>query len=151
MAKQISYTAADALKDLGGIPSDTEIDQLLEYYDTYKLPHRKALLEGMLSGRSQEKLLIDKLHAKGLDISSKQSKGGHGRWVPRKLEKTVRRFKYLRFINQGFTRIEANRKIYSELHPSAEDMSNLSKWKERQQNNIRNDTRPTSQHLRNSQ
>ncbi len=117
MTEEPTYTSARALVDLGGKPDDTELDRLKKYFPTYQIVHRTALLQGMFDGSSMEELIIGKLTAKGLDTSiTKQAKGGHGRWVTAKIQRTVIRLIYLRFrLDQDMTRRKANQQLTSQF------------------------------------
>jgi hypothetical protein len=113
MGREPAYTSADALVDLGGKPSDTEIERLVKNYPTYQYVHRIQLLQGLFDGKSHEELVLGKMTAKGLDTSiTKQAKGGHGRWVVAKIRRTAIRLLYLRFrLDQDMTRRRANQQL----------------------------------------
>jgi hypothetical protein len=113
MGSKPAYTSADALVDLGGKPSETEIERLIKYYPTYQYAHRAQLLQGLFDGKSHEELVLGKMTAKGLDTSiTKQAKGGHGRWVVAKVRKAVIRLLYLRCrLNDGKSRRKANQEV----------------------------------------
>ena len=124
MPNKCRYTSAQAFFYLGGKPSDAEIARLIDYFPTYKYVHRQQLLQGLFSGKSHEELVLGKMTAKGLDVSaSKQSKGGHGRWVVAKVRKAVLRIIYLRHrLDRNLTRRNANQVLLKQFSDSiAED------------------------------
>ncbi len=113
MSEEHVYTSSRALVDLGGKPSDAEIERLIKYYPTYQYIHRIQLLQGLFDGKSHEELVLGKMTAKGLDESiSKQAKGGHGKWVVAKVRKAVIRLLYLRYrIDDKMSRRQANQQL----------------------------------------
>src|SRR5579863_9940237 len=113
MGSEPAYTSARALIDLGGKPSETEIERLIKYYPTYQYAHRAQLLQGLFDGKSHEELVLGKMTAKGLDTSiTKQAKGGHGRWVVAKIRRAVIRLLYLRYrLDKKMSRRKAHQEI----------------------------------------
>lgn len=125
MNRKHQYSPSQALSDVGGKPSESELERLVEYYPTYKLAHRKQFLKALFDGESHEDLVRRKMADKGLvESASKQSKGGHGRWVVAKGRRTVLRILYLRYrLDKGLTRRQANqilRKKFSGESPYAD-------------------------------
>ena len=116
-----TYNSAMAFDDLDGIPDDAELARLVDYYPTYQLAHRKALLRGIFDGRTHTDLVLAKLNAKGIEYPvSKQSKGGHGLWVASKVRRTVVRLLYLRLrLDQGMSRRQANQVLLKQLWNAA--------------------------------
>ena len=111
MESTYKYTLAKAIEDLeGDPPSDRELKRLVENYPSYKLPHRSPIIDALANGGSVQEILTYKLAAKGiLTLYSKQSKGGHVRWVTLKLQKAVIRLWYLRYrVDHLKTRRQAN-------------------------------------------
>jgi len=99
---------------LGTSPDAIELDRLVENYPTYEWEHRTKLLYGYFQGKSISELVDDKLHAKEIDKStlSKQSLGGHSRWVKDKVKKTIIRILYLRSrLDEKMSRKVANSKL----------------------------------------
>jgi hypothetical protein len=113
MSSYRPYSPEMLLSDLGGTPSSEEVSRLVEYYESYRLVHRKNLLQRLLSGEGHAQLLNGKLVDKSLPSSqTKQSKGGHGRWVTSKVRIVAMRVLYLRYrIDDGLTRRHANQKL----------------------------------------
>ena len=105
----------NAREYLGTMPDASELNRLAENYPTYdEWEHRTKLLYGYFQGKSISELVDDKLHAKEIDKStlSKQSLGGHSRWVKDKVKKTIIRILYLRSrLDEKMSRKVANSKL----------------------------------------
>ncbi len=104
----------NAKKELETLPDITELNRLVEYYQTYEWEHRSALLNGYFQGKTVKELVVDKLKAKNIDPSkcSPQSLGGHSRWVKSKVKKAIIRLLYLRYrLDDGMSKMKANQEI----------------------------------------
>lgn len=109
----------DALENLGSLPTDHELQRLAYYYPTYyEWEHRSRLLHGYFSGKTLAELVEDKLDAKDIvKPISKQSRGGHTRWVLKKITKTIVRIQYLRYrIEEKLSHSQANAKFLSSYY-----------------------------------
>ena len=108
----------DAKDKLGYLPDDNELRRLAEYYPSYEWDHRFRLLHGYFEGKSVREMVSDKLEAKGVVESecSKQSIGGHSRWVVLKVKKTIIRILYLRYrLDQGMSQRKANQRLLKDF------------------------------------
>jgi hypothetical protein len=91
------YELEDAANDLGGGATNTDIDRLYTYYETFKLPQRRQFVETMLSGKTLRELDKQRQVTVGMgDPKSPQAKGGRSGWARGQLKKTVIRILYLR-------------------------------------------------------
>ncbi len=102
-----------ALKLLGKSPDAETLARLVANYPTYNWEHRKQLLVGYFSGKTQAEMIADKLKAKVISTPiSKQAMGGHGRWVKYKSRSAIIRILYLRYrLDDHLTQIQANARI----------------------------------------
>lgn len=101
----------DAIEELGNIPNEDELSRLIEFYPTYEWEHRFKLLRGYFENKTIKELVEAKLKAKQIDITlcTKQSLGGHARWVKDKVKRTIIRILFLRYVfDLGKTREQAN-------------------------------------------
>ena len=112
MKEKYLFATEKALEMIGGTPGYDEIQRLIKHYPTYKLAHRKCLLEDILENESPLVMAKHKMEAKGITSANKQSVGGHTKWVTAKLRRFVRRVLYLRLrLDSGLKRRAANQKI----------------------------------------
>ena len=109
----------DAKQELRVMPDNAELNRLVEYYPTYEWEHRIALLKGYFQGKNISELVDAKLKAKKINKAScsKQSLGGHSRWVKTKVKRTIIRILYLRYrLDQNLTQIKANQELLYKYH-----------------------------------
>jgi hypothetical protein len=116
--KKYSYSVEDIKNDLGGLPPAWEILRLVEYYPTYKLSHRRALLEDIQDGSTPLVIAQNKVKAKSIDhdLITKQGKGGHVKWAISKLRRFTIRIIYLRLrLDKEMRRRAANAEVYKSI------------------------------------
>jgi hypothetical protein len=107
-----SYTVEDFKQDVGDL-TDNEISMLAENYPSYRIKNwRMTLLEGIKLGKQNDEIFFDKLKAKEIDLDSPQSEGGHRRMIDNKLRRAAIRLLYLRHIDDGKSRRQANAVVW---------------------------------------
>lgn len=122
MPRKHVYSPEQALKDLGGKPSEDEIQRLIQYFPKYTRVHRMYLLRALLEGTSQSQLVDGTIKSKGLDPGmSGQARGGRGRSVMFKLRRAVIRTLYLRLrVDEQKTHRQANQALLKYFFHSGE-------------------------------
>lgn len=111
------YTIEQMEIDLGGMPDNDDIRRLVKRYPSYKLGHRSALLHGLLDGKEHAEIVDETMKAKGVESAAPHQKGGHGRWVAKKVRKVALRLLYLRYrIDEKMSKKHARDKLINE-HP----------------------------------
>lgn len=118
----LDYTAEHFFRDVGEL-SDSEIAWLADSYPTYRIKNwRLTLLQGIKAGKPNWQILADKIRDKKIDVNSDQSEGGHTRMIPFKIRRAAIRLLYLRYIENGKTRRQANAltgKLFPDLSQNA--------------------------------
>jgi len=115
----------DAKEYLVTLPNDDELKRLVKYYPKYELEHRTLLLKGYFEGKSLKELVDDKLKAKKIDKEecSRQSLGGHARWVKFKVKRTIIRILYVQYrVDEDMTQRKAHQLLLKVFSSNAKDV-----------------------------